>query len=47
MNTTPNDNDHSTPENRVLLAKHRPLILLHLLVDFERFGYAPDFKRSK
>ena len=46
VNTTSNDNDHSTAENRVLLADHRELILSHLLVDFERFGYAPNFKRS-
>ena len=47
VNTTSNDNDHSTAENRVLLAKHRGLILSHLLVDFQRFGYAPNFDRSK
>ena len=47
VNTTSNDNDHSTPANRVLLAKHRELILSHLLVDFQRFGYAPNFDRSK
>ena len=46
VNTTSNDNDHSTPENRVLLANHRGLILSHLLVDFRRFGYAPDFVRT-
>jgi hypothetical protein len=46
VNTTSNDNDHSTAENRVLLADHRELILSHLLVDFERFGYAPDFDRT-
>ena len=47
VNTTTNDNDHSTPRNRVLLADHRKLILSHLLVDFERFGYKPNFDRSK
>ena len=47
VNTTSNDNDHSTAENRVLLADHRELILSHLLVDFERFGYAPDFDRTR
>jgi len=46
VNTTSNDNDHSTPANRVLLSDHRELILSHLRVDFERFGYAPNFKRS-
>ena len=47
VNTTSNDNDHSTPANRVLLADHRELILSHLRVDFERFGYAPNFDRTK
>jgi hypothetical protein len=47
VNTTSNDNDHSTAENRVLLADHRELILSHLLVDFERFGYAPNFDRHR
>jgi hypothetical protein len=47
VNTTSSDNDHSTMKNRLLLAKHRPLILSHLLVDFKRFGYAPNFDRSK
>ena len=46
LNSTSTSNDHSTMENRVLLANHRELILSHLLVDFERFGYAPNFKRS-
>ena len=45
LNSTSTSNDHSTMENRVLLANHRELILSHLLVDFERFGYAPDFNR--
>ena len=45
VNSTSTSNDHSTMENRVLLANHRELILSHLLVDFERFGYAPDFNR--
>ena len=45
LNSTSVNNDHSTMENRVLLANHRELILSHLLVDFERFGYAPDFNR--
>jgi hypothetical protein len=31
----------------VLLANHRGLILSHLLVDFKRFGYAPNFDRTK
>ena len=44
---TSTDNDHSTPANRVLLAEHRELILSHLRVDFERFGYAPNFDRTK
>jgi hypothetical protein len=47
LNTTSTDNDHSTPANRVLLAEHRELILSHLLVDFKRFGYAPNFDRTK
>ncbi len=46
LNTTTADNDHRTPANRVMLADHRQLILSHLLVDFNRFGYAPDFNRS-
>ena len=46
VNTTTNDNDHSTSGNRVLLASHRKLILSHLLVDFRRFGYAPNFVRT-
>jgi|TARA_R110000823_G_scaffold309738_1_gene434194 hypothetical protein len=47
LNSTTANNDHSTMKNRLLLAKHRPLILSHLLVDFKRFGYAPNFDRSK
>ena len=45
LNSTSTDNDHSTMENRVLLANHRELILSHLQVDFDRFGYAPNFNR--
>jgi hypothetical protein len=45
LNSTSTDNDHSTMENRVLLADHRELILSHLQVDFDRFGYAPNFNR--
>ena len=45
LNSTSTDNDHSTMENRVLLANHRELILSHLQVDFDRFGYAPNFDR--
>lgn len=45
LNSTSVNNDHSTMENRVLLSDHRELILSYLLVDFERFGYAPDFNR--
>ena len=47
LNSTTANNDHSTMKNRLLLAKHRRLILSHLLVDFKRFGYAPNFDRSK
>ena len=47
LNSTTTNNDHSTMKNRLLLAKHRPLILSHLLVDFQRFGYAPNFDRTK
>ena len=47
LNSTTANNDHSTMKNRLLLAKHRPLILSHLLVDFKRFGYAPNFDRTK
>jgi hypothetical protein len=47
LNGSVSDNDHSTPANRVLLADHRELILSHLRVDFERFGYEPDFDRTK
>lgn len=46
LNTTGADNDHTTSANRVLLAPHRPLIQSHLMVDFLRFGYAPNFNRS-
>ncbi len=46
LNTTSTDNDHTTSANRVLLAPHRPLVQSHLMVDFQRFGYAPDFNRS-
>jgi len=46
LNSTGTDNDHTTSANRVLLAPHRPLIQSHLMVDFLRFGYAPDFNRS-
>ena len=46
LNTTSTDNDHTTSANRVLLAPHRPLIQSHLMVDFLRFGYAPNFNRS-
>ena len=46
LNITTSDNDHRTSANRVLLAPHRELILSHLLVDFKRFGYAPDFDRA-
>ena len=45
LNSTSGNNDHSTMENRVLLSVHRELILSYLLVDFERFGYAPNFNR--
>jgi hypothetical protein len=47
LNKTSTNNDHRTPANRVLLAPHRELILSHLLVDFKRFGYAPNFDRTK
>ena len=46
LNSTSTDNDHRQSTNRVLLADHRRLILSHLRVDFDRFGYAPDFDRS-
>ena len=46
LNTTSTDNDHTTSANRVLLAPHRPLVQSHLMVDFRRFGYAPNFNRS-
>jgi len=45
LNSTSVNNDHSTMENRVLLSDHRELILSHLQVDFDRFGYAPNFNR--
>ena len=45
LNSTSTDNDHRQSTNRVLLAPHRKLIQQHLLVDFMRFGYAPDFTR--
>ena len=46
MGATAADTDHTTAENRVLLAPHRPLIQSHLMVDFVRFAYKPDFDRS-
>ena len=46
LNPTTADTDHTTPANRVLLADHRTLIQSHLMVDFRRFGYAPDFNRA-
>tara|TARA_X000001382_G_scaffold30204_1_gene19361 strand:- start:324 stop:974 length:651 start_codon:yes stop_codon:yes gene_type:complete len=46
LNSTSTDNDHRQSTNRVLLSDHRRLILSHLQVDFDRFGYAPDFDRS-
>jgi hypothetical protein len=47
VNSTTADNNHSTEANRVLLADHRELILSYLRVDFKRFDYEPNFKRSK
>ena len=46
LNSTSTDNDHTTSANRVLLSPHRSLIQSHLMVDFLRFGYAPNFNRS-
>ena len=46
LNKTVANNDHRISANRVLLADHRELILSYLLVDFKRFGYAPNFDRS-
>ncbi len=46
LNPTTANTDHTTSANRVLLADHRALIQSHLMVDFKRFGYAPDFDRS-
>ena len=46
LNPTTANTDHTTSANRVLLADHRTLIQSHLMVDFKRFGYRPDFDRS-
>ena len=45
LNPTTANTDHTTSANRVLLADHRTLIQSHLMVDFKRFGYRPDFDR--
>ncbi len=46
LNRTTANSDHTTAANRVMLADHRKLIQSHLMVDFKRFGYRPDFDRS-
>jgi hypothetical protein len=46
LNTTNANTNHRTPTNRVMLAPHRDLIKSHLMVDFKRFNYSPDFDRS-
>jgi len=46
LNTTNANTDHRLSANSVLLAPHRDLIKGHLMVDFKRFGYAPNFDRS-
>ena len=45
LNTTTANTDHTTSANRVMLADHRALIQSHLMADFKRFGYRPDFDR--
>ena len=45
LNPTTANTDHTTSANRVMLADYRKLIQSHLMVDFKRFGYRPDFDR--